>query len=101
MSLGDEMRTLAIYEFEEFERARAARRSKARRRTSGICAYCDKHGDDLVVDHDHETGQIRGLVHRACNARIGSHTADNVHLLVNYLSRRPNLGVRAKGRPER
>jgi len=97
MGLGDEMRALAIY---EFELARAARRSRARRLTPGICAYCGEHGDDLVVDHEHETGQIRGLVHRACNARIGAHTADNVHLLVDYLSRRPDLGVRKQSRPK-
>ena len=89
------MRTLAIYEFEQM---RAARRSKLRRRRPGICAYCGEHGDDLVVDHDHETGQIRGLVHRACNVRIGSHTAANVYLLVEYLNRRRDLGVRTKGK---
>ena len=89
MGLGDEMRALAIY---EFELARAARKAKARRTVAGTCAYCGEPGSDLVTDHDHETGEIRGLVHRSCNAKIGSHTAANVTRLADYLNRRPNLG---------
>ena len=83
------MRALARY---EFELARAARKARAPRRVAGICAYCDEPGSDLVIDHDHETGQIRGLVHRSCNAKIGSHTAANVTRLADYLNRRPNHG---------
>ena len=89
MGLGDEMRALAIY---EFELARAARKAKTRRKVAGTCAYCGEPGSDLVIDHDHETGQVRGLVHRSCNAKIGSHTAANVTRLAEYLNRKPNLG---------
>lgn len=89
MSLGADLRTLAIY---EFELERAARRPKAHRRISGTCAYCGVGGADLVVDHDHETRRVRGVVHRSCNAKIASHTASNVYQLVEYLNRRPNLG---------
>lgn len=42
----------------------------------GLCPLCGK-GIDLtikgegVVDHDHDTGQIRGVLHRSCNAAEG------------------------------
>jgi len=42
----------------------------------GVCALCRKPIDlkikgELVVDHDHVTGQIRGALHRSCNAAEG------------------------------
>jgi Recombination endonuclease VII len=90
MALGDDLRALARYEFELERKARKA--AKAPRKVGGTCAYCGEPGTDLVTDHDHETGQIRGLVHRSCNAKIGSHTASNVPRLADYLNRTPNLG---------
>jgi hypothetical protein len=38
------------------------------------CAICEKPpqaGKSLVVDHDHKTGKIRGLLHSGCNRGIG------------------------------
>lgn len=42
----------------------------------GLCLICDfpltfigRGGP--AVDHDHETGKIRGILHRTCNAAIG------------------------------
>lgn len=39
----------------------------------GICAICKKKSPErkLSVDHDHETGQIRGLLCQPCNLGIG------------------------------
>lgn len=45
----------------------------------GKCALCGeemerdkgKTGRKVVIDHNHETGRIRGLVHRMCNLLLG------------------------------
>lgn len=45
---------------------------------SGMCAICgavsacaNAPGKVLYVDHDHETGEIRGLLCRNCNSGLG------------------------------
>ena len=48
----------------------------------GNCAICGKpislqvmgNTSDYVVDHCHETGEIRGVLHRSCNAAEGKVT---------------------------
>ena len=42
----------------------------------GICPLCGKPIDasipkEMVLDHDHGTGQIRGVLHRSCNSAEG------------------------------
>lgn len=48
-------------------------------RQGGVCPICEYKIDqavrgrasDYVVDHCHETGEIRGVLHRSCNAAEG------------------------------
>lgn len=51
----------------EFERMMAEQ--------SGLCLICDKpeadNGKALAVDHDHETGKVRGLLCDRCNQGLG------------------------------
>lgn len=52
-------------------------------RQGGVCAICSKspeeEGQSLAVDHDHKSGEIRGLLCRYCNHRvIGRHRDANL-----------------------
>lgn len=56
------------------------------------CAICGANAMDLpkalCVDHDHATGEVRGLLCRSCNVAIG-HLKDSlelVHRAANYLA---------------
>ena len=59
--------------------ARSMMRSYAHRllqEQGGLCPLCNKQIDlsikgEGVIDHDHDTGRIRGLLHRSCNAAEG------------------------------
>ena len=55
---------------------------------NGLCAVCGKppngngpSKDNLAVDHDHETGEVRGLVCDRCNLGLG-HFFDDPDLLI-------------------
>jgi hypothetical protein len=57
------------------------------------CVICQRSRDelqqDLVVDHDHTTGQVRGLLCKACNQALGLLQDDVVRVgrVLSYLSR--------------
>lgn len=53
----------------------------------GVCPVCLKN-KPLVLDHDHQSGAVRGWLCRSCNASLG-HIGDTVSAaqrLVEYLS---------------
>lgn len=60
---------------------------------SGVCAMCGKPcstGKRLAVDHDHNTGAIRGLLCTLCNKyKLGSLTRDDINMIYNYLNDTP------------
>ena len=44
------------------------------REQNSLCLICLKSfesNNPAAVDHDHATGEIRGLIHRKCNSMIG------------------------------
>lgn len=61
---------------------------------NGVCAICFKenNGRLLVVDHNHITGNVRGLLCDACNSGIGTlKTDEGIQLLINaieYINKR-------------
>ena len=51
------------------------------------CACCGNLEKDLIVDHDHTSGKVRGLVCTRCNNLLGF-AKDNPHVLqaaIDYL----------------
>lgn len=62
--------------------ARSQMRSWALRQLQaqgGLCGICNKPIDttvkgEMVIDHNHDTGEIRGILHRSCNAAEGKIT---------------------------
>lgn len=51
----------------------------------GICKEIPSNPEDLKVDHDHETGKIRGLLCNGCNIGLGSFK-DNPNSLKNAIT---------------
>ena len=55
----------------------------------GKCLICNKHytkfESNLSVDHNHKTGEIRGLLCKNCNVGLGFFE-DNCNLLLNAIN---------------
>lgn len=53
----------------------------------GKCAICFKESDNLEVDHNHDTDQIRGLLCSNCNKALGLLKEDQeiMENLIKYL----------------
>ena len=64
---------------------------------NGCCAICDKHQSELTqilgIDHNHTTGDVRGLLCTQCNSAIGM-VKESIELLEKckqYLQRNKNV----------
>ena len=59
---------------------------------AGECAICGAHQNDLdrplFIDHDHDTGDVRGLLCMKCNSALGlfQDDASNLQRAVKYLN---------------
>lgn len=55
------------------------------------CACCgsDLSGRKANLDHDHETGEVRGVVCWRCNKMLGTYKAIDLSLGANYLLHPP------------
>lgn len=53
----------------------------------GKCASCGTKPKRLVVDHDHSTGKVRGLLCDPCNLALGllGDSADAIRSLLSYV----------------
>ena len=58
-------------------------RNKLSKKQNGKCVICGSD-EPLVIDHDHETGKIRGLLCNLCNVGLGSFK-DNIDSLNNAI----------------
>ena len=59
----------------------------------GCCAVCGKHQSELnrilAVDHDHDTGKVRGLLCMSCNTSIGKlgDSIESIEKVLSYLKK--------------
>lgn len=48
------------------------------------CLICEKYSEKLVVDHNHDTGKVRGLLCYQCNSAFGL-IYEDINILVNMI----------------
>lgn len=73
-------KTLARQRARQLERLYGLTKEDVRRMVleqGGVCDLCKlpiepESGRNTVVDHDHETGRVRGVLHKLCNLGIGA-----------------------------
>lgn len=61
----------------------------------GRCYVClEYHGENLRVDHDHRTGDIRALLCSSCNAMLGQakENPSRLRAAADYLEQHSNAG---------
>ena len=51
---------------------------------NGICEICKNSYDKLCIDHDHQTGKIRGLLCHNCNLALGN-LRENIEYFQNAI----------------
>lgn len=62
------------------------------------CAICGSRPKAPVVDHDHRTGYVRGLICKPCNRAL-AHIKDSAELasaIADYLNRPPAYSIVGK-----
>jgi hypothetical protein len=63
-------------------------------RQGQVCGVCGQQPKKAVVDHDHKTGAVRGILCVRCNVSIGSlgDSVEGVTRAVRYLKEAENVG---------
>lgn len=61
--------------------------NKMYKQQNGCCQICGKHEEILDVDHNHQTGEVRALLCRACNTLTGQveNRGDLINKIIKYL----------------
>ncbi len=65
------------------------------RQQCGLCAICGRFFDgynEPLIDHNHDTGEVRGMLCRRCNTGIGmlDHSPALLAVAMEYLRGRPS-----------
>lgn len=62
----------------------------------GCCPICDEvvEAEDSAIDHNHETGQVRGILCKTCNRALGllKDSPSNLSRAFDYLTERGHYG---------
>ena len=57
----------------------------------GLCGICGDELDKINIDHDHDTGMVRGLLCTKCNTGLGhlGDSIDGIKKALHYLNNQP------------